>query len=118
MKNSFHSTEYAIRANLTEILRFVKMGLEHKTFEMRIQASLTICTICMKLQSNIDLENLNNLMEMLIAVLNSRTWCGKDKILIAVSCLFSNCKLALKFENKLVDDLCRCIFKGIYLLDF
>jgi len=85
-------TEYAIRANLSEILRFVKMGLEHKSWDMKIQAALTICTICTRLQSNIDPESLNELIDMLVVTLNTRTWNGKDKVLIAVSCLFSNCK--------------------------
>ncbi len=85
-------TEYAIKANLTEILLFVKMGLEHKSWNMRVQAALTICTICTRLQSNIDPHNLNQLLNMLATTLNTRTWNGKDKILIAVSCLFSHCK--------------------------
>jgi proteasome component ECM29 len=85
-------TEYAIRANLNEILPLIKLGLDHQSWNQRIQASLAICTICFKMQSNIELKYLNELLSMLIAALNTRTWNGKDKILIAVSCLFSNCK--------------------------
>ena len=85
-------TEYAIKANLNEILEFVQKGLEHKSWDMRIQAALAICTICTKLQSNINQEHLDQLLKMLIAALATRTWNGKDKILIAVSCLFNNCK--------------------------
>jgi hypothetical protein len=104
-------TEYAIKANLPEILRFVKTGLEHKNWDMRVQSALAICTICTKLQSNIEAEHLNELICMLVSALATRTWNGKDKILIAVSCLFVNCKLLLKFENALVEKLAGCVFK-------
>ena len=70
-------TEYAIRANLAEILSLVKTGLEHSSWNLRIQAALAISTICTKLQSNIEVEYLNALIQMLNAALNSRTWTGK-----------------------------------------
>ena len=38
-------TEYAIRANLAEILGFVKNGLDHQSWKLRIQAALCVCTI-------------------------------------------------------------------------
>lgn len=85
-------TEYAIKANLVDILKCVRMGLEHKNWDMRVQGALAICTICTKLQSNIDIEHLNELITMLVTALGTRTWNGKDKVLIAVSCLFTNCK--------------------------
>ena len=85
-------TEYAIKANLNDILQIVKTGLEHQSWKLRIQSALSICTICTKLQSKIDIEHLNELITMLISALNVRNWTGKDKILIAVSCLFINCK--------------------------
>ena len=73
-------TEYAIKANLSEILRFVKMGLDHKSWDMRVQSALAICTICTKLQSNIELEFLNELLQMFLGALNTRTWNGKVRI--------------------------------------
>lgn len=104
-------TEYAIRANLSEILNFVKAGLEHQSWKLRIQSALTINTICNKLQSKIEQENLNELLKMLISALQTRTWTGKDKILLSVSSLFINCKLKLKFENSLVEEIINAVFK-------
>ena len=52
-------TEYAIRANLSEILALLKIGLEHQSWNLRAQSALAICTVCSKLQSNIDSECLN-----------------------------------------------------------
>jgi hypothetical protein len=74
-------TEYAIKANLNEIIGFIKNGLEHQSWSMRVQAALAICTICNKLQSNIDMNYLNDLLEMLINALNTRTWNGKVRAL-------------------------------------
>jgi hypothetical protein len=85
-------TEYAMRSNLSEILRFVKLGLEHQSWKLRIQASLCVCTITSKLQSNIEEEHLNELLIMLISALSTKTWSGKDKLLISVSSVFNNCK--------------------------
>lgn len=70
-------TEYAIKANLSEILGFIRQGLDHKSWDMRVQSALAICTICTKLQSNIDSEHLNELLSILISALTTRTWNGK-----------------------------------------
>ena len=51
-------TEYAIKANISEIIAFIKVGLEHQSWNLRIQSALSITTICTKLQSNIELEQL------------------------------------------------------------
>lgn len=104
-------TEYAIRANLTEILNFIKLGIEHQSWKLRIQSANSIITIATKLQSNIDLEHLNEILKMLISSLNTRFWSGKDKILTSVSSVFINCKLKINFENKLVDDIINGVFK-------
>ena len=86
-------TEYAIRSNLSEILnQFIRKALEHQSWKLRIQAALCICTISSKLQSSIDLEQLNTLLRILINALNTKTWNGKDKVLISVASLFNNCK--------------------------
>ena len=73
-------TEYAIKSNLSEILAFVKTGLEHQSWNLRIQAALSISTVCSKLQSSIELEFLNGLIQMLNNALNTRTWAGKVRI--------------------------------------
>lgn len=104
-------TEYAIRANLSEILALLKIGLEHQSWNLRAQSALAICTVCSKLQSNIDSECLNSIIQMLNSALSTRTWSGKDKVLIAVSSLFINCKLKLSFENPLTDEIIKNIFK-------
>lgn len=70
-------TEYAIRANLNEILALVKIGLEHQSWKMRIQAASTISTIATKLQSHMEKESLNQILEMLVPSLSSRNWVGK-----------------------------------------
>ena len=72
-------TEYAIKANISEIIAFIKVGLEHQSWNLRIQSALSITTICTKLQSNIELEHLNLLIQMLNNALNTRTWTGKVK---------------------------------------
>jgi proteasome component ECM29 len=72
-------TEYAIKANISEIIAFIKVGLEHQSWNLRIQSALSITTICTKLQSNIELEQLNLLIQMLNNALNTRTWTGKVK---------------------------------------
>jgi hypothetical protein len=84
--------EYAIRANLAEILNFVKIGLAHQSWKLRIQAALCVCTITNKLQSNIDAEQLDVLLKMLTVALATKTWSGKDKLLLAASSIFNNCK--------------------------
>ena len=73
-------TEYAIKANLSEIVAFIKIGLEHQSWNLRIQSALSINTICTKLQSNIELLYLNALILMLNNALNTRTWTGKVKL--------------------------------------
>lgn len=70
-------TEYAIRANLNEILPMLKLGLEHQSWKLRIQSALAICTICSKLQSNIEVQYINQLLDMIISALSTRTWQGK-----------------------------------------
>ena len=70
-------TEFAIKANLGEMLRLIKLGLSHPSWHMRVQAALAITTVCAKLQSNIEPHYLNELLEMLIQALNTRTWNGK-----------------------------------------
>ncbi|CAF0720691.1 unnamed protein product [Brachionus calyciflorus] len=104
-------TEYAIRANLTEILNFIKLGIEHQSWRLRIQAANSIITITTKLQSNIDLEHLNEILKMFISALSTRFWTGKDKILTGVSSVFINCKLKLNFDNSLVDEIITSVLK-------
>jgi len=104
-------TEFAVRANLGEILGFVRIGLEHQSWKLRIQSAQAISTICSKLQSNIELTHLNEIMRLLISSLNTRTWSGKDKLLIAITSLFNNCKLKLNFENPLVEEIIKSVFK-------
>jgi hypothetical protein len=70
-------TEYAIRANLEEISQLIKTGLEHQSWNMRIQSAHCVCTIATKLQSHIDKTCLDELVKMLNASLSSRTWNGK-----------------------------------------
>ena len=70
-------TEYAIKANLNEILPLLKLGLDHQSWRLRIQSAIAICTICSRLQSNIELQYLNEILSMLISALNTRTWLGK-----------------------------------------
>jgi hypothetical protein len=84
--------EYAIRANLPDILNFVKIGLDHTSWRLRIQAALCVCTISNKLQSNIDAEQLDTLLKTLTGALGTKTWSGKDRLLLAVSSVFNNCK--------------------------
>ena len=69
--------EFAIRANLCDILRVVRAGLEHQSWSMRVQASLALRTISAKLQSNIELAHFNDMLSMLITALNARIWTGK-----------------------------------------
>jgi proteasome component ECM29 len=104
-------TEYAIRGNLSEIVSFTKLGLEHQSWPLRIQAAMSICTIAVKLQSNIDDQYLNELLMLLNSSLNTRTWSGKDRILIAISSIFINCKLKLSFDNDLIESLIKNMFK-------
>lgn len=85
-------TEYAIRAHLNEILSLVKIGLEHQSWKMRIQAASAISTIATKLQSHMEKECLNQILEMLVPSLSSRNWSGKDKLMVSVSSVFINCK--------------------------
>ncbi|RNA28279.1 proteasome-associated ECM29 -like protein, partial [Brachionus plicatilis] len=104
-------TEYAIRGNLAEILSFIQLGIEHQSWKLRAQSAMAINTVTSKLQSNIDLDNLNEILKMLISALSTRYWSGKEKILLSVSSVFINCKLKLNFENKFVDDLVNSVFK-------
>lgn len=109
-------TEYAIRANLAEILELLRAALEHSSWKMRIQAAYALVTVAAKLQSHIEPANLDLMLKMLIAALSSRTWTGKvakptnpfenytklirvliiyvfkEKLLMAVSSIFINCK--------------------------
>lgn len=104
-------TEYAIRGNLSEILSFIQLGIEHQSWNLRSQSALAINTVTTKLQSNIEVENLNEILKMLISALSTRYWSGKEKILLSVSSVFINCKLKLNFDNKLVDEMVNCVFK-------
>ena len=70
-------TEYAIRANISEILKFIKSGFEHQSWNLRIQSALAIRTICSKLQSNIETNHINEILSMLNSALSTRTWTGK-----------------------------------------
>lgn len=75
-------TEYAIRANLPDILTFVRLGLEHQSWKLRMQAALCVCTVTNKLQSSIDQDRLNELLKMMIAALSVKTWSGKVILII------------------------------------
>lgn len=70
-------TEYAIKANINEILAILKIALESQSWKMRIQASYTISTIATKLQSQIEKDILDELLKMLLSSLTGRTWSGK-----------------------------------------
>lgn len=104
-------TEYAIRTHLKEIVNSIRAGLEHQSWKFRIQASTTICTIFNKLQSKIELDIVNELLKMLNFALSARLWSGKDRLMIAISSIFKNCKLLLNFDNEQVSLMFKNVFK-------
>jgi hypothetical protein len=68
---------------MPEILDLIKIGIEHQSWQMRIQASVALCTILNKLQSKIEHYHAEQILHILLLALNTRTWAGK----VSDSCL-------------------------------
>jgi hypothetical protein len=104
-------TEYAIKSHLNDILGLIKAGFDHQSWKIRIQAASALSTVFNKLQSKLDPLVINEILTILNAAFITRIWSGKEKVLLSISSLFSNCKLILKAENEQVLLLIKNIFK-------
>ena len=85
-------TEYAIKSHLNDILSLIKTGFDHQSWKIRIQAASALSTVFNKLQSKIDPLVIDEILTILNSALITRIWSGKEKVLLSISSLFSNCK--------------------------
>ncbi len=77
-------TEYAIKTHISGILELIKIGIEHQSWKIRIQASVTLCTILNKLQSKIENGHMDEILNIILLALNTRTWSGKVSLSLLI----------------------------------
>lgn len=89
-------TETAIRQNVEAICETLTAALDSPSWTMKAQAANAISTVAAKLGKSMEKQHMIALMNVLVAGLKGRTWCGKDKLLMAVATICSNCTEAIR----------------------
>ncbi len=70
-------TEYAIKSHLGDILSLIKIGFEHQSWKIRIQAASSLGTVFNKLQSKVEAVYIDDILAILNSAVNVRAWSGK-----------------------------------------
>ncbi|XP_044754481.1 proteasome adapter and scaffold protein ECM29 [Coccinella septempunctata] len=104
-------TESGIKQYLQNHISTIKLALEMSYWSTKAQAANAITTLANKIGSNLDMNNLTSLIDILLNNLKGRTWNGKEKLLKALASICTNCKDSINSSEDLKKQIAECMLQ-------